>query len=129
MAQSARCPHCLCVYGNQKPFITMRFTHITYLMQKQVSKLQALIFPYGPLSLSADTTVGLGYMKINTYHSLKGVDPYSETVGAKSIHTESFGGHFFSQASNLCLGPEGLYSCSRSVWSVTVFCASRIRIS
>lgn len=107
----------------------MGFIHITYLMQREILKLEALIFPYGPLSLSADTTVSLGYVKINTYHSRKGADPYSETVGAKSIHTESFGGCFFSQVSNLHLGSEGLNSCSRCVWSVTVFWASCIRIS
>lgn len=69
----------------------MGFIHITYLMQRQVSKLEAFLFPYGPLSLSADTTVSLGYVKTNIYHTLKGADPFSETAGAKSIHTESFG--------------------------------------
>lgn len=58
----------------------------------QVSKLEAFSFPYGSLTFSVDTTVNLDYVKINTYHSLIGVDPYSETVGARSIHTENLWG-------------------------------------
>jgi len=57
----------------------------------QVSKLEAFTFPCGSLSFSADTAVNLGCVKINTDHSLIGVDPHSEAAGAKGIHTESLG--------------------------------------
>lgn len=90
----------LCV-RKPEPLITVGFIHITYLMQGQVSQVEVFIFPYGPLSALADTSVSLGSVKISIYNSLKGADPCSETVGAKCIHTESFGGCFFSQVSSL----------------------------
>lgn len=105
--------HCLCVYRNQKPFITTGFIHVTDLRQVQVPKLEASSFPCGSLSFAADMSVNFGYVKISTYHSLIGVYPYSETIGTKSIHAESFLGGFFSLVSNLGLGSECLKSCSR----------------